>query len=184
MNTQRKIKRAIVPTPGSDRFEKFTKSPMGECTSVEWFSNKILYKGDMIEFLAPGESRIEYWLALCIFDREDAMDCEPHNPFRFGADLCVLMPQLIHTERAIKAFDYYKSVCATLIDAELEILCRVYEQGYMARIWSNYYHDALTAMFDARKIAATIPDNLEDFMDRQINAIGHTGWNAVKGLWT
>lgn len=142
---------------------KFTVC-MPECDSKEWISQKLHYVS------YDGDEEFDYWLGLRMTNLE-ALEWRQGLP-KFAAELFAMAPSLLSAEDRAHLY-----AC----DDETYLAVQAFEEGMRAPVWQLCGDNPMELMLEAQRLAIHIEDgNLDEPLDRAVNGIGQTGWEAIR----
>ncbi len=125
----------------------------------------------------------DFWVVMQIRN-----ECDPESPAAYSVSVSVVSPSQAGEDKinaAMECCGVTKTMMATAVangygdEAKVEAL---HAYGVVAHVWNRYGNNHRRLMEAARQFANTELDSLFGFvMDRPVNRIGTTGWEALRG---
>lgn len=140
---------------------RFINAELGECCSREWLSKEAI-KGPEFDF----------YLGLRLTDMtnmmEDGLACK-----RWWAELAIIVPALADLTGVDE--DY-------IVEDPFWRAGYEFEYGSAAPVWNGQFDNEIEALYAGVQYAQAAPIMFGFWLDRPVNMLGATGWQAIRGL--
>jgi hypothetical protein len=174
-----KVKYATGVTNGRlDVTDEAPSMPFEQINEDLWMSKKIANKG----------GNWPYFLFIELIDWEDATGDLLNNGHRYVVGIHAVAPRAVNKANMIKAADIYighqgQEAIDKLVKNrdQVEKAKALREYGILATLWENTGDNDEALLEEAKKKATEITVLFGFFMDKQMNAIGNTGWDFISG---
>lgn len=139
-------------------------------TEDKWVSQKL------------NNGEFDYWLVLELINIDDACGRDNEGQSKYNVSLSCVSPGEAGQKNIDKARQsYYGWEDGTNTLSDLELVEMLHSYGVSARLWQSNGNNARKLLKEAKQQAKQTEFLFGFAMDRAVNRIGTTGWEALRG---